>query len=45
MIITYYVHSKNIHNLKVMEFEIEKNWKYILKSQNFKSFIRHVNGV
>jgi hypothetical protein len=28
MIGTYYPHSKNIHNLKNMEFENLKIWKY-----------------
>jgi len=29
MIVTYYPHSKNIHNLKDMEFEIFRTFKYI----------------
>jgi hypothetical protein len=45
MIITYYPHSKNIHNLKIMEFESLRNSKYVSKSQNFKNILPHVNGV
>jgi hypothetical protein len=45
MIITYYPHSKNTHNLKIMEFESFRNSKYVSKSQNFKNILSHVNGV
>jgi hypothetical protein len=30
---------KNIHNLKIMEFEIFKNSNYVWKSQIFKSLL------
>jgi hypothetical protein len=32
MIITYYSHLENIHNLKFVEFESFKNSKYVSKS-------------
>jgi hypothetical protein len=45
MIVTYYSHSKNIHNLK-MKFETLKNSKYFSKFKNFqKSFITCKWGV
>jgi hypothetical protein len=45
MRIAYYTHSKNIHNSKVVEFEIFKNSKYVLNFQIFKSPLPHINGV
>jgi hypothetical protein len=39
MMLIYYPHSKNIQNLKVMEFESLLN-----KNSNFKSPLPHVNG-
>jgi hypothetical protein len=45
MIVTYYPYSKNSHNLKVMEFEIFRNSKYVSKPQNFKCLLSHVNRV
>jgi len=45
MIVTYYPHSKNIHNFKNMEFENSKTLKYLLNLKYFKSPLPHVNGV
>jgi hypothetical protein len=42
MIVTYYPHSKNIHNLKVIEFEILEIQSMF---QNFKNPLSHVNEV
>jgi len=42
MIITYYPHSKSIHNFKNMEFENSKTSKYLLNFLNFKSPFPHV---
>jgi len=36
---------KNTQNLKVIEFEIFRNSKYVSNFQNFKSLLSHVNGV
>ncbi len=43
MIITYYPHSKNTHNFKVIEFETFGNSKYLSKFQ--ESFITCQWGV
>jgi hypothetical protein len=40
MIVTYYLHSKDIHNLKDVEFEILKKINVF-----FKSPLPHVNGL
>jgi hypothetical protein len=45
MIVIYYPHLKNIHNLKDMKFETFRNSKYFSNISNFKSFLPHVNGV
>jgi hypothetical protein len=45
MIVTYYPHSKNSHNLKIMKFESFRNSKYVSKSQNSKNISPHVNGM
>jgi len=42
MIIIYYAHSKKNHNLKNEIIII--NYKYILKSQIFKTILLHANG-
>jgi len=35
--------SKNIRNLKDMEFKFKKNSKYFSKCKNFNSLLPHVN--
>jgi len=45
MIVTYYPHSKSIHNLNDMEFENFKNFKYFWNLKIFKNPLPHVNGV
>jgi len=37
MIIPYYPHSKNIHNLKLQNLKTLENSNYVSKSPNFKS--------
>jgi hypothetical protein len=44
MIVTYYPHSKNTHNLKDVEFETFKNLEYIYLFLIFNP-LPHVNGV
>jgi hypothetical protein len=42
MIVTFYSHSNNPHNLQVMELIFKKISKHVSKSQNFKSHLPHV---
>jgi len=45
MIVSYYPHSKNVHNLKVVKLERFQIQSMFLKFQDFKSFITCKWGV
>jgi hypothetical protein len=45
MLVTYYPHAKNSHNLKDMEFEIFRNSKYFSNLKFFKSLLPHVHAM
>ncbi len=44
MIVTYYPHSENTHNLKLQNLKILENSNYVSKFQ-ISRVLPHVNGV